>query len=89
MEIPIKVDAVHELKGKYIPWKCEQIPEENKYLFAVQCPFCRAKRTVPIDGQELFYWHNDMDNKLTASERESLKTGICDKCWSDVYGEEM
>ena len=81
MKIPIKVDAVHELKGKYIPWKYEQDYEKDKYLFAVQCPICRVKRIVPIAGQQLFYWHKDMDNDLTESEVEALKTGICDPCW--------
>jgi len=84
MKIPFDASVI-KLKGKYIPWSYEQDYTNDKYLFAVQCPWCKVKRTVPINGQQLYYWHKDMDHDLTQSETEALKTGICDPCWERVF----
>jgi len=63
------------------------------YDVSIKCPMCGEINTVRITGQQLF-WLNQgerpakvLDDK-TPAERELFMTGICDKCWHEMFGEE-
>ena len=64
-------------------------------LIMKKCPFCLETRLLELDvtPQQLVEWHNGklIQNAmphLTTSEREFIKTGICDSCWNTLFGEE-
>jgi len=54
-----------------------------------RCPFCNTSVTIkfdrvkltPIPGATLI---QDIYPNLTASQREFIKTGICDDCWQSL-----
>lgn len=60
-----------------------------------QCPICGETDTINLTYDEYanyLRWQRGMlliqdalPNR-TANEREQLKTGICGKCWSDMFG---
>jgi hypothetical protein len=60
-------------------------------VMPLACPFCHAEPTTPVrvyrDDYDAWVGGTVMQNAmpyLTASERESLKTGMCDSCWDSM-----
>lgn len=53
------------------------------------CPYCGTESQILVDTQAYTDWLNgtliqDAFPDLDPSERESIKTGICDECWEYV-----
>lgn len=57
-----------------------------------RCPICDKVTIVTADSEDIRRYESgaliqDAFPTLSASEREMLKTGICPKCWDDMFGE--
>ena len=58
------------------------------------CPFCGKENYVEVDFDDFMNWTEnnvliqDAFPYLSADERELIKTGICSKCWDDMFGNE-
>jgi len=57
------------------------------------CYSCSEKQTVRAKIEDLARFRNggfaqDCFSYLTAAEREFLISGICDKCWNEMFGGE-
>lgn len=57
------------------------------------CPYCRSREDITVTQAEFDNWldgaiiQNAFPN-LTADRRERLQTGICPKCWDEIFGDE-
>lgn len=65
----------------------------NTCKVEVRCPMCGKQYTIIVPHDGFINWRNggriqDCLPTLSNEERESLMTGICDECWSRLYGEE-
>lgn len=63
-----------------------------KTVVEIYCPFCGKVHTVTASVQGLRDWENGecIQNalpELSATERESLISGICPDCQRDIFGE--
>lgn len=65
-----------------------------KINVACSCPFCGTINLIKnVDFDALVAWKNgaliqDVLPNLNPNEREMLKTGICPKCWDDMFSPE-
>lgn len=56
-----------------------------------RCPFCGALNTVEVDEAAYRSYINegkliqDAFPDMSADDREIIKTGICPKCWDDMF----
>lgn len=55
-------------------------------IVVTRCPSCQKRRDVEVVKNDYYAWKRgryaqDAFPYLSASERESLITGICDDCW--------
>lgn len=58
------------------------------------CPFCGHTNEVSVNENDYWDWQDGVliQNAfpyLNADERESLITGICSKCWDDMFSEQF
>lgn len=61
--------------------------------FLTKCPMCGKYHAIEVPEAGLIAYERgaliqDAFPKLTASEREMLKTGICPKCWREMFEDE-
>lgn len=61
-------------------------------LITKPCPYCGTVSKVTVPESGLKAWKSgtriqDALPGLTADEREILMSGVCSKCWDDVFGE--
>jgi hypothetical protein len=57
------------------------------------CPFCGQTHEVLVFEDDYDAWQGgaraqDVFFYLSANEREMLISGICPKCWDNMFGEE-
>lgn len=57
------------------------------------CPNCKQKQTIVVSRDGYNRWKagefiQEALPKLTADQREALMTGICPKCWDEMFVEE-
>lgn len=61
------------------------------------CPICMGEHAVTLTDEQFeryLAWKNgegrvqDMLPDLTPGERETLKTGVCERCWGMMTGKE-
>lgn len=66
----------------------------DKGNVGVHCPRCLAVTGLPITEEELLAWNpseqyvQDAFPQLTPGQREVLLSGICEKCWNEIFPEE-
>lgn len=56
------------------------------------CPFCGSREIIAVNDEDYYDWMHGKRVQhafpyLNANQRERLVTGICDKCWDDMWGE--
>ena len=56
------------------------------------CPICGEYHEVEVSESDFVAWQcgehaQNAFPYLTANEREILISGICSKCWTDMFGE--
>lgn len=57
------------------------------------CPMCGEKHEVWVNQLDYSRWERngvliqDAFPYLTADEREIIKTGICGRCWDELFGD--
>ena len=62
-------------------------------IITTTCPLCGAEREVEVDWNRYQKWRRrelpiqEALPTLSDSEREALKTGICDRCWNEKLGD--
>ena len=61
-------------------------------LITNPCPYCGTISKVAVPESGLRQWKSgtriqDALPMLSADEREILMSGVCPKCWDDVFGE--
>lgn len=54
------------------------------------CPFCKTSNAINVAQDEYNNWINgehiqDAFPNMQAAQREMLKTGICEKCWDEIF----
>ena len=58
------------------------------------CPFCGTINEISVDADGYFNWKYNGElvqnalPELSADEREMLISGICPKCWDNMFPEE-
>lgn len=59
----------------------------------IECPRCHKVVSLPITEEELLAWNpkkefvQDAFPKLTPGQREMLLSGLCEKCWIEIFEE--
>lgn len=67
---------------------------KEKFEISVCCPKCAQYHSVYVERSDYWRWvrsHEhvqDIFSYLTAPEREIILTGICPKCWDEIFKEE-
>lgn len=62
----------------------------DKTTLTVACPFCGTLQAVTITAQQYYdcfvkgYYIQDVMPDLSAQQRETLITGICNNCWQEI-----
>lgn len=56
-----------------------------------ECPFCHKANEVEVNEMDYWDWQDgalaqDAFPYLSTDERELLISGICPKCWDDMFG---
>ena len=56
----------------------------------IKCPVCGEVNTVTVSCEDFNAWQNGeliqiAFSYLSAEEREIIKTGICGKCWENMF----
>lgn len=69
-----------------------EIPPDTYRFTTIPCPHCGNQSVIDVNGDELRNWKKGHLMQvafvsLTDSEREMLMTGICGKCWDEIWGE--
>lgn len=59
-------------------------------VISTKCGFCGKKGSIIVHKKNYEAWQNgELIQRafpyLTPTERELLKTGICDKCWDKMF----
>ena len=63
-------------------------------IIETRCPFCGKTQEIEVDYFDFWMWSEqgmcaqDAFPYLTVNEREALISGICPKCWDDMFGED-
>lgn len=57
----------------------------------VSCPFCEKAHEIYVNDIDYLDWQDGMLAQeafpyLSADEREMLISGICKKCWEEMFG---
>lgn len=65
----------------------------NPLTLTTTCPFCGKSHDVVVDIFDYFAWQEGelVQNAfpyLSANDREMLISGICPKCWDEMFGGE-
>jgi hypothetical protein len=65
----------------------------DKTTLKGQCPHCSEEFVLVVYTEDFIKWRNgalvqDAFLYLSADERESLISGTCKSCWSDITQEE-
>ena len=59
-----------------------------------KCPICGSFTTVHVSPRKLHMYRSgsakiqDVFPELTADEREVIQSGICNKCWNEMFPDE-
>lgn len=72
---------------------CELIEIDNEVTVSGPCHFCRTPQRVTVKKADLEKFRagnyaQDCFQGLSPGQREFLISGICDKCWDDMFPEE-
>lgn len=64
----------------------------TKMTAICNCPFCHKETSVVVEMKDFFDWHNgklaqDAFPYLSATERESLISGMCPSCQDFIFGD--
>lgn len=60
----------------------------------IECPRCHKIVELPLKEAELLAWNSketfvqDQFPQLTPGQREMLLSGICEKCWNEIFPED-
>lgn len=66
----------------------------HEYEFTtVRCPHCKNDTKIRVKGEDLFRFNQGTSIQqafpyLTAGQRERLMSGICERCWDDLFKDE-
>ena len=71
--------------------KIKKTEDLMHYELSVKCPQCGEWHTVKITTEQLFTLRqtgsvNCLIKTHNGAERELLMTGICSKCWNNIFG---
>ena len=63
----------------------------EEYIIVTTCPFCRHAHEIPVNENDYWDWVDgaliqDAFPYLSADQREMLISGICPKCWDNMFG---
>ena len=68
------------------------LPRVNAQSVTFTCIRCEEEKTVNIDGADYIYWRYNRQDliqnvfpHLTADERELMISGICGKCYDELF----
>lgn len=56
-----------------------------------KCPRCGSEKTFMVSDEQYELWKSgksyiqDILPELSATDRERLITGICGKCWNEIF----
>lgn len=75
------------------------MPDTKRTMsYSCRCPHCGTFREVMVDPQQMRVFLSTPPSQrsniqsffpdLTPSEREALRTGFCDTCWDQLFGED-
>lgn len=67
------------------------VTEGEKIKVPCTCPMCKQTQDIEVDADAYDAWQGGelIQNAfpdLSPDEREALKTGICGKCWDEMFG---
>jgi hypothetical protein len=60
----------------------------------IECPRCHKTIELPLKEAELLAWNpnetfvQDQFPQLTSGQREMLLSGLCEKCWNEIFESE-
>lgn len=63
-------------------------------ILTKKCPFCGKEHTMTFDRNEFYSGMSALERgaliqnafpNFTPSQREMIMTGICDKCWDNIF----
>lgn len=60
----------------------------------IECPRCHKTVELPLKESELLAWNpnetfiQNQFPKLTPGQREMLLSGLCEKCWNEIFDED-
>ena len=65
----------------------------HKYHFDMSCIKCKSEHQVSLNGSDLFKYHKgtyiqDAFSYISQGLREMMMSGICDKCFQDMFPKE-
>ena len=71
--------------------KIKKTEDLMHYELSIKCPQCGEWHTVTVKSEQLFELRqtgsvNGLIGTHSADEREIIKTGICTKCWNEIFG---
>lgn len=66
---------------------------DNFMVVRTQCPMCLKRAGITVEASEYNAWQSgvyiqDAMPMLSAEEREQLISGMCPRCWSEIFGPE-
>ena len=71
----------------------ERTQNDARMILSVTCPLCGKKTLIEVKREDLMKWEHGENVQttfpyLSPAEREMFITGICDDCWTDMFGKE-
>ena len=63
----------------------------TKMVLSCSCPICGDTKEIEVVKKDFIAWDNGALIQrafpyLSANDRERLSTGICPKCWDEMFG---
>lgn len=63
----------------------------KEYIVVTVCPFCGHAHEVAVNEADFWDWQDgelaqNAFPYLSADDREILISGICPKCWDEMFG---
>lgn len=66
----------------------------NKVTVIITCPKCKTEHGIEMTHQQHREWQTGKKHiqnifpNLSPDDREMLISGICSKCWDEIFGDE-